>query len=102
LRRGRKVLEAVPKDFSKGTALIGLASQAPFAGRRPVMIGDDVGDEPALGAAERLGGLGLRVAGEHFDKDAADFGGVDDVLAWLGAIAARLDPSQVGPSGATQ
>jgi trehalose 6-phosphate phosphatase len=90
LRRGRKVIEAVPKGFSKGTALMQLASLAPFKGRRPVMVGDDVGDESALLVAERLGGLGLRVAGEHFGTAAADFDGVQSVHAWIEALVLRL------------
>jgi trehalose 6-phosphate phosphatase len=67
-----------------------LASQPPFAGRRPVMIGDDVGDEAALSVAEQLGGMALRVAGEHFGKDTADFDSVGDVRAWLEAVASKL------------
>ena len=90
LRRGRKVLEAVPKGYSKGTALSLLTSRAPFKGRLPVMVGDDVGDESAFLEAERLGGLGLRVAGEHFGPTAADFDGVQSVHAWLAAFAGRL------------
>src|SRR5262245_52470117 len=51
LRPGRKVLELIPRGYSKGTALVWLMRQPPFHGRRPVMIGDDQGDEPALQAA---------------------------------------------------
>jgi trehalose 6-phosphate phosphatase len=91
LREGRKVLEAVPKGFSKGTALVEIASRAPFKGRRPVMIGDDVGDESAFLAAERLGGLGLRVAGEHYTGAVADFDGVGSVRAWLRLLAGRFE-----------
>jgi trehalose 6-phosphate phosphatase len=90
LRQGRKVLEAVPRGFSKGTALAALASRPPFMGRRPVMVGDDVGDESAFLAAERLGGLALRVAGEHFGSGTADFDGVHSVRAWLKALASQL------------
>jgi trehalose 6-phosphate phosphatase len=90
LRCGRKVLEAVPKGFSKGTALMQLAARAPFKGKRPVMVGDDVGDESAFLVAEKLGGLGLRVAGEHFGRTTADFDGVASVHAWLEALALRL------------
>ncbi len=90
LRQGRKVLEAVPRGYSKGTALTALASRPPFKGRRPVMVGDDVGDESAFLAAERLGGLALRVAGEHFDCGTADFDGVHSVRAWLEALARRM------------
>jgi len=90
LREGRKVLEAVPRGYSKGTALLQIATQPLFQGRRAVMIGDDVGDESAFLAAERLGGLGLRVAGEHFTAEAADFDGVAEVRAWLEALADKL------------
>ena len=90
LRKGRKVLEAIPNGYSKGTALAALLSRPPFKGRSPVMVGDDVGDEPAFLTAERLGGMALRVAGEHFDKQEADFDGVAGVHAWLKALAGRL------------
>ena len=90
LRQGRKVMEVLPRGFSKGSALVQLASRPPFTGRLPVMIGDDAGDESALNAACLLGGLALRVAGEHFGKHVADFDCVDDVLAWLEAVANRL------------
>jgi trehalose 6-phosphate phosphatase len=90
LRRGRKVLEAVPRGFSKGQALMDLMRRAPFKGRRPLMIGDDVGDETALAAADALSGMGLKVAGEHFASAQADFAGVGEVRRWLGLLAERL------------
>jgi trehalose 6-phosphate phosphatase len=90
LRRGRKVLEAVPRGFSKGQALMDLMRRPPFQGRRPLMIGDDVGDETALKAADALSGMGLKVAGEHFAPDEADFGGVQEVRTWLALLAERL------------
>jgi trehalose 6-phosphate phosphatase len=91
LRRGRKVVEALPRGFSKATALTWLAERPPFKGRMPVMIGDDVGDESALQLAEKLGGAGLRVAGEHFSRSEADFDGVDSVRAWLADLARGLE-----------
>jgi trehalose 6-phosphate phosphatase len=90
LRQGRKVLEAVPSGYSKGTALETLIARPPFEGRQPVMVGDDVGDESAFDVAERLGGLALRVAGEHYDRGAADFDGVGSVRIWLQGLANRL------------
>jgi trehalose 6-phosphate phosphatase len=82
VRPGRKVLDVVPKAHSKGTGLTWLTGLRVFQGRRPVMIGDDHGDEPALRAAERLGGIGLRVAGEHF-CNGAEFDGPATVRSWL-------------------
>jgi len=87
LRRGRKVLDVVPKTHSKGTGLGWLMQLPAFKGRRPVMIGDDHGDEPAMEVAENLGGVGLKVAGEHFSPDGADFASSASVRAWLAGLS---------------
>jgi trehalose 6-phosphate phosphatase len=91
LSRGRKVFEIVPARVSKGTALAAIAERPPFAGRVPVMIGDDRNDESALAAAERLGGVGFKVAGEHFAAASAHFGGPREVLAFLADLARQLE-----------
>ena len=80
---GRKVFEVVPAAMSKGAALETLMREPAFRGRRPIMIGDDRSDEPAMAMAERLGGVGLRVAGEHFPADGAAFRDPSEVRAWL-------------------
>ena len=63
---GRCVIEVVPRHVSKGAALEAMLGLPAFKGTRPIMVGDDVPDKSALAAAVRLGGMGLRVAGEHF------------------------------------
>ncbi len=80
---GRKVVEILPKYVSKGGALKSFMSQAGFDGRRPIMIGDDVTDRSAFEAAELFGGHGLRVAGEYFQREDADFDSPGHVLEWL-------------------
>lgn len=87
LHPGRRVLEIIPRGYSKGTALVWLMRIAPFLGRRPIMIGDDAGDQPALVAAEQHGGFGLKVAGEHFSQSEADFQSISHVRRWLSAVA---------------
>jgi trehalose 6-phosphate phosphatase len=87
VRPGRKVLEVIPNGYSKGTVLDWLMKREPFRGRCPIMIGDDYGDQSALLAAERHGGFGLKVAGEHFSRARSDFDGVADVRAWLETLA---------------
>lgn len=87
LRPGRRVLEIIPKGYTKGAGLAWLMRHAPFEGRRPIMIGDDYGDESALSMAQSLGGVGLRVAGEYFAPEVSDFEGVAATRAWLAAVA---------------
>ena len=53
------------------------------------MIGDDIGDEPAFSAAERLHGFGLRVGGENFDASRSDFEDPQSVLRWLEVLSQR-------------
>jgi trehalose 6-phosphate phosphatase len=61
LLEGQCVLELVPARASKGTVLRQLMLHPPFAGRVPVMAGDDVTDEDAFVAALALGGFGIAV-----------------------------------------
>jgi trehalose 6-phosphate phosphatase len=77
----RKAWELRPRGADKGIAVEALMRRAPFAGRVPVFIGDDVTDEDGIAAARRLGGVGLRVA------DA--FGDAAAVRAWLQSAASE-------------
>lgn len=67
--------EVRPRGADKGSAVLALMRQPPFAGRTPVFIGDDVTDEDGIRAAVSLGGVGLRV-------DEA-FGSPSGVRNWL-------------------
>ena len=68
--------EVRPRGVDKGSAVQALMTEAPFAGRRPVFVGDDVTDEDGMEAARALGGVGLRV-----DQWFGTAGGVRDWLA---------------------
>jgi len=91
LSHGRKLFEIIPAGHSKGTALETIAELPMFAGRRPIMIGDDEGDLPAFAAAQRLGGNAMRVGGEQFGTHDVDFLSPASVIAWLEELARRLE-----------
>jgi hypothetical protein len=55
------------------------------------MIGDDLPDEAALETATRLGGLALKVGGEHFENGATQFRNPAHVRRWLRYLAETLD-----------
>ncbi|MEZ5946887.1 MAG: trehalose-phosphatase [Hyphomonas sp.] len=86
LQSGKLVFEAKPEGANKGKALARMMQDAPFAGRRAVMIGDDTTDEDAFTAANALGGLTIKV-GEG--KTAAQYrlAGVEEVHMYLGELA---------------
>ena len=74
--------EICPDGVSKDTALRLVMAQEPFAGRRPVYIGDDVTDEPAMGYCKSLEGLTIKV-GEGATEAEHRLDEVKDVLAYL-------------------
>lgn len=78
---GNMAWEVRPRGVDKGTAVAALMARAPFLGRLPVFIGDDVTDHDAIRQARAMGGAGLLVA------DA--FGGPAEVRAWLDRIATQ-------------
>ena len=87
---GKDVLELRPIGANKGSALRWLAGRS--SARPVVMVGDDATDEPALLAAEQLGGFGVVVA----DEDRRSSGSVrladpDAVVAFLDQLAGRLE-----------
>jgi trehalose 6-phosphate phosphatase len=87
VQHGDQVVELKPAGVDKGRALEALMQTAPFRGRRPWMLGDDLTDEDAFHRVNALGGtsviVGSRrptVAGYALDEPAG-------VRAWLHGVA---------------
>jgi trehalose 6-phosphate phosphatase len=83
VRTGKCVLELAPRGYSKHAAIVAFMSEAPFAGRTPVFIGDDVTDEDGFHAVNELGGYSVRVGHSPTTVAKFTFGSVSAVIAWL-------------------
>jgi trehalose 6-phosphate phosphatase len=64
MQPGKCVCEIRPAQHSKGTAILSLSKTAPFRGRKPIFLGDDVADEAGFGVVNSLGGASIRVGGD--------------------------------------
>ncbi|MBC7137516.1 MAG: trehalose-phosphatase [Defluviimonas sp.] len=96
LQPAKMAFELRPEGATKDAALRQVAKAAPFAGRRPVYLGDDTTDEPALIWAQAGGGLGVKV-GEGDSAARWRLEGPGAVRAWL---AAAIEPEREGYSWA--
>jgi trehalose 6-phosphate phosphatase len=88
LLEGKMVVEVKPQGANKGTAVAAFLAEAPFAGRRPVFLGDDVTDEDGFAAADRAGGMSILV-GERPSAARWRLPSVAAVHHWLGEIVER-------------
>ena len=61
LLSGKMVFEIKPAHVSKGRAIEDFMQLAPFAGRQPLFVGDDVTDEVGFSAVQALGGIAIKV-----------------------------------------
>jgi trehalose 6-phosphate phosphatase len=84
---GDEVIEIKPASHDKGTAIEAFLQEAPFAGRHPIFIGDDLTDQDGFAAVRRQMGLAIAVGSNVNSEWRLD--GPEDVRRWLARFAAR-------------
>lgn len=85
---GKEMVELKRAGINKGEAVRTLMTMPPFAGRRPVFIGDDVTDESVFAILPGIGGQGFSV-GRKFDGVTATFDKPASVRAVLAHLAGQ-------------
>lgn len=83
LTHGKQVVELATPGADKGSAVRRFMTLAPFAGARPVFVGDDTTDEHAFAAVRPLGGAGVLVGPERETEALWRLDGVDAVHDWI-------------------
>lgn len=80
---GNAGVELMPLEAAKGAAIRRFMKRPPFAGRRPVFLGDDTSDENGFEAVNEAVGISVRVRPQG--QTAASYGlaGVTEAIAWL-------------------
>jgi trehalose 6-phosphate phosphatase len=88
---GKMVFEVRPKGRDKGAAVEAFLAEAPFKGRVPVYVGDDVTDEDAFAVVNALGGVTIKIDdGDTQAQYRTDREGLFDWLSGLGRKTERL------------
>lgn len=72
LQSGKMVAELRPASGDKGTAIAAFLAQAPFRGRLPLAIGDDLTDEAMFRFVADRGGRGIRIGPTLEDSAATE------------------------------
>ena len=90
---GKFVVEVKPSAFSKGTGIRELMKSAPFRGRQPIFIGDDVTDVAAFAVLPEFEGIGFSV-GRELPGVVGFFETPSDVRAWLYRVVDTVEASE--------
>ena len=80
------MLELRPAGDDKGTAIRRFMARAPFAGRMPVFVGDDLTDEAGFEVVNALGGISVLVGDRAGTQATYRLADPAAVLAWLDSL----------------
>lgn len=80
---GKMVVEFQPRGIDKGAAIAAFLAEAPFFGRLPVFVGDDVTDEDGFAEIGRRGGIAIRVGTPAHTRAGYTLADVQAAHNWL-------------------
>lgn len=86
VQTGKMMVELRTTGHDKGTALKAMMQDPPFAGHKPIFLGDDVTDEDGFFACAGLGGAGILVGPDRQSAARYRLEDVADVHQWLATL----------------
>lgn len=90
LLEGKMVIELILAGMTKGSAIKRFMACPPYAGRRPVFIGDDVTDESGFVAVNEMGGLSIHVGDDPATAARFRFPSPASLRHWLAGLEQSL------------
>ncbi len=88
---GNMVVELKPANVKKAAAMSAYMNEPPFAGRRPVFVGDDLTDESAFVAVSQTNGYGVIVGARAPTAATTRLPTVAALHAWLTKLNEQND-----------
>lgn len=97
---GKMVAELKPAGVSKAATVLAFMNEPPFAGRRPVYVGDDQVDEDAFAVVAKTNGFSIIVGTRTPTAATMRLESVNDVHGWLRAFCQQVAADGVKPAQA--
>lgn len=94
LLEGKMVIELIPAGMTKGRAIKRFMARPPYAGRRPVFIGDDVTDESGFIAVNEMDGISIHVGDDPATAARFRFPSPASLRHWLVSLEQSLEGLQ--------
>jgi trehalose 6-phosphate phosphatase len=90
LLEGKNVFELQPRGIHKGAAIREFMALPPFAGRRPLFVGDDKTDENGFKEVDDMGGITIHVGIDHPTSAQWRVASPEHLRRWLAEAAELL------------
>jgi trehalose 6-phosphate phosphatase len=97
LQPGNLVIEFKPAGMDKGRAVSELMASAPFAGRLPVYLGDDLTDEHAFASVQKKSGISVLTGPPRPSHASFSLPGPAAVEVWLARVLDALSRGTPSP-----
>lgn len=94
LLESKMAFDVKPRRFTKGSAVAEFMRRPPFAGRRPVVVGDDITDLDGFAVALRGGGCAIQIGPRPAGPGMHFLSGPPALRTWLATLPRAIAASR--------